>query len=155
MDIFENIAHNNPDRAINLLGRHTRFIPESPQELADGLRGTMRNLRWSEKEEFLRELREAHPDYDLFMDAIEPNYQKDFEEKAQASGCGCGAVGSNGQSTVQAYMATGEAQAIMSEYQQKLMKMEQETVTNKAMNDKIFKVVIVAVVVAIAYKMFK
>lgn len=148
-DFFHDVAYRNPGKAMDILSMHTRVRPESQDDLADGLRGTLRNLRVAEKEPFLSALVSAHPDYDLFMDSIQPNSQSEFEEKASACGCSAGA---NGEGTVQSYMASGEATNIMSEYKDKLNRMEQEQNSSKSTNDKIFKLVIGAAIVFIMYK---
>ena len=75
MDFFHDVAYRNTNRAMDILSMHTSIRPETPDELADGLKGTLRNLRDQEKEPFLSSLVEAHPDYELFMDSIQPNSQ--------------------------------------------------------------------------------
>jgi hypothetical protein len=152
MDFFRTVAYDNPSRAMDILSMHTRAIPDTPEELADGLKGTMRNLRHGEKEEFLRALTEIHPDYELFRETIEPNYDEAFENFSERTGaCGCKA-GANGQAAVNTYMATGEAQQLMSQYNEKLNRIEIEQNTTKTVNDKVFKIVVVGIIAILAYK---
>jgi hypothetical protein len=152
MDFFETIAYDNPTKAIAILQQHTRHIPETQGEIASGLKAVLRNLNDERKDEFLKELTEIHPDYWLFKESIESDYDDERQAPIEkASACGCMA-GANGQQGVQSYMATGDAQTIMSQYQDKLNKLENEQTTNKTVNDKVFKLVVLGIIVILAYK---
>jgi hypothetical protein len=159
--IFKYICSNDPQAAINCVKRVCSSSPRSGVEAEQIMYKIMKQGTEVQKQMLLTEIIKVHPDIDLFMEVqeylnsdlnIAPEIEKPInvgkeinegkEIKMACTGCG-GGCGSN------MLRATGD-----SALQEKINQLSVESTTTKTVNEKIFKIVIVAAVVFIAYKLF-
>jgi hypothetical protein len=163
MDFFDYISDREPNATLEVFRRYSRHRVKDSQDLADGLRAVMKNLSGSEKEQLLLELRKVHPDRDLWEDEI----QSLQEHRNYGHNCNCEhcqiKLGANGHDAVQHFMTGIPQQNISSvrNYQeeknqqrleQELQNMRTENSMKKLFEDKMFKILMLALVGFLFYK---
>lgn len=153
MDFFAYMSQAVPKETSRILSRYSSEHPTNSQELESCLRRTMSRLRDDEKRSLLEELSEYHPDREIFLAPTDPNESPEYFQNA----CGCGSHASaNGQHAVSAYMSGSDANGIMSTYtQDKINKLENERSTSKQVNQQTFRLVMIAAVLFLAFKILR
>ena len=153
MDFFRYMSQSVPSETQRVLRHYSDENPTNAQELEDCLRRTMTRLRDDDKRNLLEELSEYHPDREIFLAPTDPIESP--EGFANACGCG-GHASASGQGAVSAYMSGSDANGIMSSYtQDKINKLENEQSTSKQLNQQTFRLVMIAAVIFLAFKIIK
>lgn len=159
MDPFQYVAYNNSKGALDLLSKHSRLRVRNEKELADALKSVYGNLRIEDKEDFLISLRDIHPDQDLFENP-EPSKEhacnceycqvKNGQMLSHVIGTH---VGANGQQAVSHFLSSGEANHLLdNSVSNDVNAIKQENTLNKAMNDKLFKILVISFIGIVVYK---
>ena len=164
MHFFDYISSNSPNETLNVFKRWTNARVRDPEELSEGLHALYQELPPERKQVFMTELAEIHPDREMMEEMFTP---EPIESFAGAGGnghqCNCPycsvKFGANGQQAVSHFMSNGEVQNLLDNQTQNLNQeisnIKNEVTTDKKMNDKIFKLVIMGVVVYLLYKITK
>lgn len=170
MDIFSYVAQGNPEEALELLSVHSKVRPRNKKELAEGLKKVYKNMSIDgEKEAFLFELGEIHPDKEIMQ--TNTSYTSDYNDNYNNHvKCNCpmcrskevmhhevigSMVSANGQQAVSHYMNSGAVQnqigdqALVSE----INNLKTEATVSKTFNDKLFKVIVITAIIALFYKL--
>lgn len=166
MDFFQIVAYNEPEKALAIFREHSRIRVTDQDQLAIGLKKVYKNLRAEDKETFLLELTELHPDQKLFKELYENEFQE-LNDNVWGSNCSCpncqharsmqthfGANGLNAVGSFMGYGATGVIngdQSVKSEIDQ----IKTENNIRKTLNDQIFKIAVVIGIGFLVYKIYK
>ena len=159
MDPFQYVAYNNSRGALDLLSKHSRLRVRNEKELADALKSVYGNLRIEEKEDFLISLRDIHPDQDLFESPEKTNEHSCNCEYCQVKGGQMLShvigthVGANGPQAVSHFLSSGEANHLIDQnVNNEINAIKQENTLNKALNDRLFKILVISFIGIVVYK---
>jgi len=167
MDLFDYVAYSDPKKALEVYREYSRIRVRDEEELSDGLRAVMKNLRMEEKEAFLTKLAMIHPDREMLLETDNTRILSDPDEDYTVHKCNCphcmmkaGAHGyfmANGQNAVTHFMNSGSVPAEFqpngnNALQTEIQNIKQENQTNKLMNDKIFRLIILGILGFLIYK---
>lgn len=162
MHLFEYISQRSPKDALSVFKNWSNIRVYNEMELAEGFHALYQELSPENKQLLLTELAEIHPDRQMLEEIIAPEPIDDFSG-ANGHNCNCSLCnvkyGANGQEAVSHFMSNGDVQNLLDNktqnINQELNNIKQEYTSDQKMNDKIFKLVIMAVVVYLAYRITK
>lgn len=172
MDLFTYTSFAEPEKTLRFIRKYSRIEVNNAQELSENLREVYKNLTNEEKEDFLLNLAEIHPDKDLLDEAL-----KDPEPKEKEAKCNCPIcsnhrmmnneistshvigthVGANGLNAVGHYMnnsglLTARASGIEND---DIKDVKNENMVRNMLNDRIFKYIITGAVLFLIWKTVK
>ena len=168
MDIFENVGQSDPEGALKLFRKHSQ-LSVSRDNIGNGLYQVYKNLRFEEKQEFLLELAEMHPDRKLMEIAYGSEESDPSDNYMQSGKCNCQhcqialshvigthAVSANGIDAVNHYMSSGEVQNVVAlsanGLNQEIQTIKANDTVKNLLNDRIFKLVTMGVLAVLVYK---
>ena len=155
MDFYDYISAANTNEALAIFKGYSQTRVTNPEELSDGLRSVMRNLRNDEKQDFLSKLANAHPDFELMESTIDkPKSNEDIVEQYTGHKCNCPNCqvkhGANGMNAVGHYMSTGSVESLIDKeskgFARELESIKLENTTKKLMNERVIQLVIIAII---------
>lgn len=160
MHVLEYISYNATQDALRLLKRWSDIIVRNEEQLADALMAKYDSLTNEQRQVFLAEVAEIHPDRQMIEEIITPEKIESFAG-AGVHSCNCEycqmKMGANGQQAVSHFMSNGNIQGLLDNQtlNQEINNIKNEVNTDQKMNDKIFKLVMLGIAVYVLFKITK